>query len=81
MRTKEQIRQFITSELISNDNGKKLEDATPLLESGIIDSLGMIKLVVFLENKFSIQVTDQELQPENFKNLDALSLMVEGKIQ
>ena len=81
MRTKEQIRQFITSELISNDNGKKLEDATPLLESGIIDSLGMMKLVVFLENKFSIQVTDQELQPENFKNLDALSLMVEGKIQ
>ena len=81
MRTKEQIRQFITSELISNDNGKKLEDATPLLESGIIDSLGMMRLVVFLENKFSIQVTDQELQPENFKNLDALSLMVEGKIQ
>lgn len=51
-----------------------------LLESGIIDSLGILDLVSFLEQEFGIMVGDDELIPENFESVDRLSSFVERKI-
>lgn len=51
-----------------------------LLESGIIDSLGILDLVSFLEQEFVIVVADDELIPENFQSVDRLTLFVEQKI-
>ena len=80
MDTKNLIKQFILSEIITNHPARKnLEDTDPLLESGIIDSLGMMKLLLFLEENFSIQATDEDLMPETFETIEALSLWVETK--
>lgn len=80
MDTKNLIKQFILSEIITNHPDRKnLEDTDPLLESGIIDSLGMMKLLLFLEENFSIQATDEDLMPETFETIEALSLWVETK--
>ena len=51
-----------------------------LLESGIIDSLGILDLVSFLEQEFVIVVADDELIPENFQSVDRLTLFVEKKV-
>jgi acyl carrier protein len=45
--------------------GAGLEDGTSFLESGIIDSTGILELVTFLEETFEITVTDDEMIPEN----------------
>lgn len=49
---------------------------TPLLERGILDSLGILDVVSFLETEFSMVVNDEELAPENFQTLGTLSSFV-----
>ncbi len=51
------------------------------LETGVIDSLGILDLVHFLEQQFSIQVADEELLPENFESLDAVAAFVRKKTE
>jgi acyl carrier protein len=50
-----------------------------LLAQGIIDSMGILKLVEFLEQTFGIQTEDEEMVPENFESLDALCAFVQRK--
>lgn len=59
---------------------RPIANADNLLESGIIDSLGILDLVSFLEQEFTIAVADDELIPENFESVDRLSRFVEHKI-
>jgi len=56
-----------------------LRDDSQLLTSGIVDSLGMLDLVRFLEDSFMIQISDEELTPENFASVASLSSFVESK--
>jgi acyl carrier protein len=51
----------------------------PLLQSGIIDSLGILELVEFMEREFAIVIADEELAPDNFQNLEVLSKFVLSK--
>jgi len=45
------------------------DDEKSFLESGILDSLGFVSLVLYLENRCSVQVNRSELRPENFDSL------------
>ena len=66
--TKEKIREFVIENfLFGSDDG--LEDETSFLESGIIDSTGILELVNFLEEEFEIKVEDEELVPENLDSV------------
>jgi acyl carrier protein len=66
------IRSFIIENfLFGNDDG--LQDDTSFLENGIIDSTGILELITYLEEEFSIKVNDEELIPEN---LDSISNVV-----
>ena len=60
---------------------KLVNEDVPLLESGIIDSLGTLEVVGFLEHSFNIKVEDEELSPENFSTLRGLASFVEKKRQ
>lgn len=50
-----------------------------LLENGILDSLGILDLVAYLEGEFAITVNDEELLPEHFETLERLTAFVERK--
>lgn len=58
---------------------ESLRDDTQLLTSGIVDSLGMLDLVRFLEESFMIQIFDEELTPENFASIACLATFVGQK--
>jgi acyl carrier protein len=62
------IRQFIVENFLFGEDGN-LKEETSFLESGIIDSTGILELVSFLEEKFSISVADEELVPENLDSI------------
>jgi acyl carrier protein len=62
------IRQFIVENFIFGEDGN-LKEETSFLESGIIDSTGILELVSFLEEKFGISVADEELVPENLDSI------------
>ncbi len=52
---------------------------TSLLQSGLVDSLGMVELILFLEATFGIAVGDEDLVPENFETISAMARFVEAK--
>ena len=58
---------------------KALGDDHPLLESGIVDSLGILELVNFVTETFGVHVTDEDLLPENFNSIGSLIAFVERK--
>jgi acyl carrier protein len=49
------------------------------LEKGLLDSLGILDLVGFIEKEFAITLSDEELLPENFESLSAVSAFVDSK--
>jgi len=51
----------------------------PLLESGVIDSLGVLDLVAFIETEFKVIVDDEDLIPENFQSIARIACYVEKK--
>ena len=73
------IRQFIVENfLFGEDNG--LNDDTSFLDEGIIDSTGILELVSFLEEEFSISVEDEELIPENLDSIVNVVAYLERKM-
>jgi acyl carrier protein len=74
----DRIREFILKQFpIARKNG--IKPGEKWLESGMIDSLGILDVVNFLEAEFSLQVSDEELLPENFKSLEAVADFVRKK--
>ncbi len=57
-------------------SSKELTSDLSLLESGIVDSLGVLDLVGFIEEEFGIQAEDDDLVPENFDSIEALTRFV-----
>jgi acyl carrier protein len=73
------IRDFIARNFLFSDQGFGYPDNASFLEEGIIDSLGIIELVSFVEKEFAISVADQELLPANFDSVQALTTYIAGK--
>jgi acyl carrier protein len=66
------INDYISRELVQDPALLPLTDETSLMESGILDSLSLLRLVVFLEERFGIMVGDADLLPENFSSVNAI---------
>jgi acyl carrier protein len=77
--TKTLIKNYILTELVKDKKQANLSDSDSLIESGIVDSLGIMKLIGFLEDKVNIQITDDELIPENFASVDSITALVMKK--
>ncbi len=76
---KEQIRKFIFKNFMFNDKSRVLKDNESFLNSGIIDSTGVLELVSFVEETFKIQVKDDELIPENLDSVVQLVQFIQNK--
>lgn len=59
---------------------KGIDDNYLLLQSGIVDSLGILDLVTFLDQRFEISISDEELVPENFATINALAEFLMAKL-
>jgi acyl carrier protein len=78
--TKEKVRVFIVENFMFG-NDENLSDDTSFLGEGIIDSTGVLELVDFLEETFSIKVDDEELIPENLDSIQNLVAYLSKKKQ
>jgi len=79
MTDKDTIRRFIVDELKWTGGGDELADDTSLIDSGVIDSLGIVQTIGFLETTFGIKVRDDELLPRNFETVNSIAAFVESK--
>ena len=72
------VRTFIVENfLFGRDEG--LEDGDSFLDSGIVDSTGILQLVNFLESSYGIKVSDDELIPENLDSINRISRFLQPK--
>ena len=75
---KEKIRGFIVENFLFGEDGN-LKDDTSFLYEGIIDSTGILELVSYLEEEFSITVEDEDLVPENLDSINNVVSYLEKK--
>lgn len=77
---KDTIRTYILEEFLPGENPSALTDATPLITGGILDSLATIKLVVFLEQRFQIQIQAHETMVDYLNNISDIAQLVQSKM-
>lgn len=71
--TEEMIRSYIAENILFSDNGYPYPDDASFLEEGIVDSMGIMELVMFIEESFGVTVDDDDLIPDNFDSVSRLA--------
>lgn len=69
------VRSFLEQELGRNLDG--VTDRASLLEAGVLDSLGVIQLVSFIEQRFHMVVSEDDMMPDNFDSIEAIVAFVD----
>ena len=68
----ETIKQFVIDEFLPDVTGADLTTDYDLVATGVIDSLGLLKLIAWLEERFELPIDDLELEPDSFRTIDAI---------
>lgn len=66
------IRDYISRELVRDPALLPVENSTPLVDSGILDSLSVLMLVLFIQEQFGLVIDNLDVIPENFATVDAI---------
>jgi acyl carrier protein len=74
------IRNFICAEFAPDIQPQDLPFELDLIQSGVIDSLGVLKLVAFLEDECGLVIAPEELDAELYKSLAAIRTLIDSKI-
>ena len=77
---REGIKQFIIDSFLFGNDEDFVSNDDSFLEKGIIDSTGVLELIEFLEEKYSLKAEDDELVPDNFDSLNKVSAYVMKKL-
>ena len=73
------IERFIVEELLRDGGRQSISIDEPLISTGLIDSLAMLRLIGFLEEEFSLTIGDGEVTPDNFETMRQLLQFLERK--
>jgi len=73
----EQIKDFIINEVNPDLNLGSLDDDEPLIESGIVDSLGVLKIMSFLDETFGVDLSSGEIVLDNFRDVRTICRLVQ----
>jgi acyl carrier protein len=76
----EKVRKYIAENILFSNDGYPYPDNASFLDNGIIDSMNVLELVVFVEDNFKITVDDQDVVPENFDSISRLAAYVNQKL-
>jgi acyl carrier protein len=76
---KEELRHYILSEFLRGEKPSNLQDDTPLRSSGILDSIGTLRLVSFIEERYGIEVEAHEAGVENFDRIESIAGFIKSK--
>lgn len=78
MEIKEKIKTFIRDSFLF-DNTAEICDNESLLEKGVIDSTGVLELILYLEEEFDIKIEDEEIIPENLDSVSNIEALIKSK--
>ena len=75
------LRRLILEDYLFTDDEKALTDDMSFLEEGVLDSMGILEIIMFLEEQFGVTVAEDEMVPENLDSIDNLLAYIERKRQ
>jgi len=75
--TTQKIKQFIVDEFMPDVSVDELDSDFDLLTGGVVDSLGLLQVVAWLEAEFDVGVDESQLGPESFRTVDAIKTYVD----
>lgn len=81
MDTKAVLTQFIADDLLMGQSRAAITPDTSLIESGILDSLSLIRLINFVEERFNLIINDEEIIPDNFETINLLASLISSRQQ
>lgn len=76
----EDIRSFLFENYLFGYDEQNFSNDSSFLDLGVLDSTGILELILFIEGKFHIQVLDEEILPENLDSINCVSSLVYKKI-
>ncbi len=76
----DQVRQFIINHFLAGDAKALPPDDASLFDRGIIVSLNVLELILFLEEQFEIVVNDEDVVPENFASVETITTYIQSKL-
>lgn len=76
MEVKEQIKKYIAENFLFSSNGFDMDEDESFLEAGVVDSLGVVELVSFVEETYNFEVPDDDIVPDNFDSVDNLAAYI-----
>lgn len=79
MSNSQSIKQFIIEEFIPDSHSDHIPNDLDLLQSGILDSLAVLRLVAFIEDNFDIALEPDEIDPENLNSINAIDALIKEK--
>ena len=68
-----QVRHYILENFLYTKDEGKLHNTASFLEDGIVDSTGILELLLFVEETFGVEVKDEEVVPDNFDSVERLT--------
>jgi acyl carrier protein len=74
------IKQYIIDEYVPDGTDASISDDMDLLKNGILDSLAVLKLVAFIEDRFDVRLAPEEIDPDNLKSIDAIYDLIRAKL-
>lgn len=73
------VREFISENFLFRADAE-IDDDQSLLESGVIDSTGVLEVIAFLESTFGIVIADEEIVPENLDSINSMTRYIAAKL-
>ena len=73
------LKSYILEEFLTGEDPSKLTPTTPLMTSGVLDSIATLKLIMFLEEKFGVQVEAHEADQEHLNTIEAICNLIDAK--
>ena len=74
---KNDVKKYIIEASLSSS--EKIKDDTLIFDTGLLDSMGLLFLIEFLNENYGIEVNDEELNPKNFESINSIATFMESK--
>lgn len=77
---RQQLKQFILENFLFTDDDSAFADDTSLIKQGIVDSTGILELILFIEESWAVRVPPEDMTPANFDSLDAIGHYLDRRL-
>lgn len=75
----ERVRDYLSAELHWPGSRSELTEDLPLIQNHVVDSMGLLRLIAWIESTFGVEISDEEVVPANFGSLRAIQQLLDSK--